>query len=422
MKRTYKYRIYANREVLSKADNWIFLCRRLYNTALEQRIAIYRQNKGSISCYSQVNQLPDLKKGFPEYREVGSQVIQGVIERLDKAYKAFFRRVRNGDGKVGFPRFKGRNRYDSFTLKQCGWKLEGNYLSIRNVGRFKLKLSRQIAGDIKTVTIRREATGKWYVCFSCTNVPERVLEKSISSIGIDVGIKSFLVDSEGNKVNNPKYFRQSEKFLRRSQRKLCRGVKGSNRRGKARLLVAKAYEKVKNQRNDFLHKVANQYITNYGIIFIEDLNIKGMVRNHHLSKSIADSSWGKFFEMLHWKAEEAAREVIKIPRFEPSSKTCSDCGAINKDLTLNDRQWVCQACGVLHDRDYNAAMNINRVGQTLQAITKEDALCVACEAPLFRAGGCQKEERNDRRYIRNCTYAKTRQNPPGRQSNIRERR
>lgn len=369
MKKTYKYRIYANREVLSKADNWLFLCRRLYNTALEQRITIYRQNKGSISCYSQINQLPELKASFPEYREVGSQVLQEVLERLDKAYQNFFRRVRNGDGKAGFPRFRGRERYDSFTLKQSGWKLDGKYLAVRNIGRFKLRLSRQIVGDIKTVTIRREATGKWYACFSCASVPVRVLEKSTSSIGIDVGIKSFLVDSEGNKIDNPAYFRQSERLLRRRQRRLCRRMKGSNRRSKARLLVAKAHERVKNQRNDFLHKVANQYIAQYGIIFIEDLNIKGMVRNHHLSKSIADSSWGKFFELLSCQAEEAGRTLTRIPRFEPSSKTCSDCGAINKDLTLNDRQWVCQSCGVLHDRDYNAAKNINRVGQTLQEQT-----------------------------------------------------
>jgi len=389
MRKTYRYRIYANREVLSKAERWLTLCRRLYNTALEQRITIYRQNKGSISCYTQINQLPNLKAGFPEYREVGSQVLQEVLERLDKAYQNFFRRVRNGDGKVGFPRFKGKYRYDSFTLKQAGWKLEGKYLSVHNLGRFKLKLSRQIVGDIKTVTIRREATGKWYVGFSCADVPERVLQKSTNSIGLDVGIKSFLVDSDGNKIDNPAYFRQSEKLLRRRQRRLCRRVKGSNRRGKARLLVAKAHEKVKNQRNDFLHKVANQYISQYDVIFIEDLNVKGMVRNHHLSKSIADSSWSKFFELLSWKAEEAGRTLIRIPRFEPSSKTCSDCGAVNKALTLNDRQWVCQACGVLHDRDYNAAKNINRVGQTLQEKMYVITQGISWESPDFSRGECQ---------------------------------
>ncbi len=369
MRKTYKYRIYANREVFTKAERWLILCRELYNVALEQRITIYKQNKDAMSCYNQIKQLPNLKEGFPAYAEVGSQVLQDVLERLDKSYQNFFRRVKNGNSKVGFPRFRGRDRYDSFTLKKAGWKLDGKYLSIRNVGRFKLKLSRQIEGGIKTVTIRRESTGKWYACFSCDNVPERVLEKSTKSIGIDVGIKSFLVDSEGNRVDNPAYFRQSEKLLRRRQRRLCRRAKGSNSRRQARILVAKAHGKVKNQRNDFLHKVANQYIAQYGVIFIEDLNIKGMVRNHHLSKSIADSSWGKFFELLSYKAEEAGREVIRIPRFEPSSKTCSECGAINQELKLNDRQWVCQFCGVLHDRDYNAAKNIVRVGQTLQEKT-----------------------------------------------------
>jgi len=367
MKKTYKYRLLGNRQTFDEADNWLGLCRNLYNSALAERIYAYRGQRVSVSSYSQIKELPELKVEFPEYGDVGSQVLQDVIERLDRAYKAFFKRAKNG--KAGFPRFKGKDRYDSFTLKQTGWKLDGKYLSIRNIGRFKLRLSRPIEGDIKTITIRRETTGKWYVCFSCNNVPTKILTESDKVVGIDVGIKSFLVDSEGNKVDNPAYFRQSEGLLRRRQRKLCRRVKGSQGRRKARVLVAKSHEKVKNQRNDFLHKVANQYIAQYGVIFIEDLNVKGMVRNHHLSKSIADSSWGKFFELLNWKAEEAAREVIRIPRFEPSSKKCSECGAINQELKLSDRQWVCKFCGVLHDRDYNAAKNICAVGQTVQEVT-----------------------------------------------------
>ncbi len=369
MRKTFKYRLLSNKQTFANTDKWLLLCQRLYNVALEQRIGIYHQCNKTISCYSQVNQLPELRAAFPEYQNVGSQVLQDVIERLDKAYKEFFRRVKNGDIKVGFPRFRSRYRYDSFTLKQAGWKLDGKYLSVRNIGRFKLRLSRPIEGNIKTVTIRRETTGKWYVCFSCNNVPENRLPETDNIIGLDVGIKSFLVDSEGNKVENPKYLRQSERLLRRRQRRLCRRVKGSNRRGKARLLVAKVHEKVKGQRNDFLHKVANQYITQYGIIIIEDLNVKGMVKNQHLSKSIADSSWSKFFELLSWKAEEAGRTLTRIPRFEPTSKTCSECGAINQELKLSDRQWICKSCGVLHDRDYNAAKNISRVGQTLQELT-----------------------------------------------------
>lgn len=369
MRKTFKYRIYASREILGKAERWLYLCRRLYNTALEQRITIYQQNKVSISCYNQIKQLPELKTAFPEYKEVGSEVLQEVVERLDKAYKDFFRRVKNGNGKAGFPRFKGRNRYDSFTLKKAGWKLNDKYLTIRNIGTFKLRLSRPIEGDIKTITICREATGKWYVCFSCNNVPERRLPESGKVVGIDVGIKSFLVDSEGNKVENPAYFRKSERLLKRRQRTLCRRAKDSRGRHKARVLVAKAHEKVKNQRGDFLHKVANEYIKDYGILIFEDLNIKGMVRNHHLAKSIMDAGWGMFIGLVEYKAVEAGRKLIRIPRFTPSSKTCSECGAINQDLTLNDRQWVCQSCGVLHDRDYNAAKNICRVGQTLQEQT-----------------------------------------------------
>jgi putative transposase len=368
MKKTYKYRLLGNKQTFIKADEWLMLCQRLYNTALEQRISIYRQHKETISCYSQINQLPEVRSEFPEYQAVGSQVLQDVIERLDKAYKAFFRRVKNVGDKAGFPRFRSRDRYDSFTLKQSGWKLDGKYLTIRNVGRFKLRLSRTIEGDIKTVSVRREV-GKWYVCFSCDKVPERKLEPCTKDIGIDVGIKSFSVDSDEHREFNPAYFRHAEEQLRVRQRILSKRVKGSHGRKDARLLVAKAHEKVANRRNHFLHKVANHYITNYGVIYIEDLNIKGMSKNHHLAKSIHDASWGKFFEMLNYKAEEAGRLVIKVPRFEPTSKTCSACGAINQELTLSDRQWVCKTCGVLHDRDYNAAKNIRRVGQTLQELT-----------------------------------------------------
>jgi len=369
MRKTYKYRIYANQETLDKAEEWLVLCQKLYNAALRQHITVYKQNHGHISCYSQINQLPELKQAFPEYQDIGSQVLQEVLERLDKAYQNFFRRVRNGDGKAGFPRFKDRNRYDSFTLKQYGWKLEGKYLSIRNIGRFKLKLSRPVEGDIKTVTICRSAIGKWYACFSCDKVPEVRLPESDKAIGLDVGIKSFLVDSDGNKVDNPAYYRHSERLLRVRQRTLCRRLKGSNGRKQARVLVAKTYEKVNNQRNDFLHKLANHYIKNYGVVCVEDLNIKGMVRNHHLAKSISDAGWGKFIELVSYKAEEAGRTLIRIPRFEPSSKICSDCGAVNQELKLGDRQWVCRSCGILHDRDYNAAKNILRVGQTLQEET-----------------------------------------------------
>lgn len=385
MRKTFKYRIQASQQTLQQAEYWLILCQRLYNAALEQRITIYKQNCGRISCYDQSNQLPELKQAFPEYKEVSSHTLQDVIERLDKAYQGFFRRVRSNSGKAGFPRFRSRNRYDSFTLKDIGWKLEGKYLIIRNLGTFRLRLSRPIEGNIKTVTIHRSIADKWYACFSCDNVPEKKLAKTGAIIGIDVGIKSFLVDSEGNKVDNPAYFRQSEKLLRRRQRALSRKKKGSNHRKKARVLVAKTHEKVTHQRRDFLHKVANKYIADYDFIAVEDLNIKGMVRNRHLSKSISDSSWGIFFNLLAYKAEEAGRELVKVPP-QNTSQICSKCGEkVQKSLAV--RVHHCPYCGLVMDRDENAARNISAVGQTVRASTL--ALAGVARESLD-CGECQK--------------------------------
>jgi len=363
MKKVFKYRIQANTQTIQRAEHWLDLCRRLYNTALEQRITIYRQNKGSISKFDQIKQLPELKIAFPEYREVGSQVLQEVLERLDKAYQGFFRRVKNSNGKVGFPRFKGKDRYDSFTFKQAGWKLEGKYLSIKGIGRFKLRLSRPIEGNIKTVTIRRSSTGKWYATFSCENVPERPLPKTGRMVGIDVGCESFLTTSEGMKVENPRFFKKSQDILTMRQQRLSRRVKGSHRRQKSRILVAKAHEKVRNQRRDFHFKVANQLVRENDTIFIEKM--KSWNGWHSLNKSMRDVAWFEFFNILHWKAEEAAREVVEVPA-KDTSQLCSQCGSrVSKDLSI--RIHCCPHCGLTIDRDFNSALNVLRVGQTLQA-------------------------------------------------------
>jgi putative transposase len=368
MRKTFKYRLQGNKAVFAKAETWLYLCRYLYNSALAQRISIYKQNKGRISCYAQMKQLPELKKQFPEYAELNAQTLQDVIKRLDKAYSNFYRRIKIVAEKAGFPRFRNADRYDSFTLTQNGWNVDGKYLIIKKIGRFKLRLSRPIVGNIKTITIRRESN-KWYACFSCDEVTERKLPPLDNSVGLDVGIKSFLVDSEGIVVDNPKYFRQSESLLIVRQRTLSRRNKGSNRRKDARTLVSKVHKKIKDQRNDFLHKLANHYIKNYGTLVFEDLNIKGMVKNHHLAKSISDAGWGKFYKLCAYKAEEAGRQIIRINRWEPTSKKCSACGAINHDLKLSDRTWTCKVCGTVHDRDYNGATNIRAAGQAVQEVT-----------------------------------------------------
>jgi len=350
------------------AELWLILCKNTYNAALEQRIYARRQRK-QISKFDQINQLPDLKKEHPEFKIVGSQVLQNVIERVDLAFQGFFRRSKAKQEKAGFPRFKSSDRYDSFTLKQAGWNLEGKYLIIRNIGRLKLFKSRPIEGTIKTVTVRRTRTGKWFVSFSCDNVLARKFPYAEKKVGIDVGLNHFLTDSDGNHVENPRYFRKSEKQLRRRNRKLHRRKNGSKRRNKARVLVAKAHEKVTNQRKDFLHKTANAYIKEYNIICVEKLHIRNMVRNRNLSKSISDASWGRFIDYLTYKAEEARRRIIKVPPHN-TSQECSGCGeTVKKSLSVRTHR--CPHCGLVLCRDHNSALNILRAGQALQSLTTE---------------------------------------------------
>jgi putative transposase len=383
MRKTFKYLIYANKETLANAEVWLNLCRNLYNCALEQRIDAYKRQRKSVTGFSQANELVDIKYEHIEYNQVSSQTLQDVLERLNKAYKAFFNYRAKHLGKGGFPRFKGKNRFDSFTLKNTGWTLDGKYLSIRNIGRFKLHLSRDIQGDIKTITIRR-TNDKWYACFSCDNVQEKHLPYSDKVVGLDVGIKSFLVDSDGKTVGNPKFLKHTLKELRIKQRKLARAKKGSNRRKETKYQLSKCYEKVANQRSDFHHKLANEYIKNYGLIVFEKLKIKNLVKNHCLARDINDAAWGQFFEYLDYKAEEAGRLIFKDnPKY--TSQKCHVCGAINHDLKLSDRMWTCLNCGTIHDRDKNAALNhkqegieyLKRLGQSHQELTYEDTQCVS---------------------------------------------
>jgi putative transposase len=362
MRKTFKYRIYANARTIERAEDWLELCRRLYNTALEQRISIYRQNKGRITYNEQARQLPDLKTSFPQYYDIDSEVIYDVLLRLDRTYQNFFRYIKyhkNG----GFPHFKFKERYNSFTLMRRSWKLQGKYLFVRNVGVFKLFLSRPVEGIIKTITIERALTGKWFACFSCNDTKEASLVSTNREIGIDMGIKAFCVDSEGNKFDNPLYLKSSQALLRRRQRRVARRVKGSNGNKDAKLLVAKAHEKIKNQRNDFIKKVADYYTNNYDTIYIENLNIKGMSKNHHLSKAILDSAWGYFFNFLIFKAKEKGKIVVKVNPYN-TTQVCSNCGEkVCKSLLV--RIHKCPYCGLVIDRDWNAALNILKTGQVL---------------------------------------------------------
>jgi putative transposase len=372
---SYKYRAYANQRTLDNASQWLECCRNIYNLALENRISCWQDDKDTPSFRDQCKGLTKYRTSNPMYGMINCHCLRFSLIRLDFAFKAFFRRMRLGEC-PGFPRFKGLGRYDSFTLDESGWKIISNRLHIANVGMFKLHISRPIHGSIKTVTMKRMPSGKWYAIFSYDNVPERKLEPCARSVGLDVGIKNYCVDSDGLATPNPNHLRQSLKLLRMRQRRLSRRIKGSNGRKQARILVAKAHEYIEAQRGDFLHKLANYYVYNYGTIAIEDLNIKGMVRNHNLALSISDSSWGRFFELLSYKAEYAGRTLIKVPP-QNTSQLCSSCGE-KVEKTLAERMHKCPYCGLVLDRDENAARNIKQhgVGLTPHTSTWANTPCV----------------------------------------------
>lgn len=245
MIKAFKYKAVASKTTAAHAEQWLWRCQQIYNAALEQRITAYKRCGITLTRFDQNNELPELKVALPEFKQVGSQVLQDVMARLDKAMKAFFRRLKSGQGKAGFPRFKARDRYDSFTLSQAGWKLEGRHLKIKGIGIFKLYLSRPIEGQIKTVTVRRDACGDWWVSFSCI-VEAKVWPEPIQeSVGIDVGLKHFCVDSdsESEPIAHPRYYQKQQAKLRKQQRKVSRRKKGSKRRKQAVKALAKTHRK-----------------------------------------------------------------------------------------------------------------------------------------------------------------------------------
>lgn len=367
MRKTFLYRARINREAEANCNQWIELCRTLYNLALEQRIYAYRQQKKAVSAYAQMAQLPEFKREFPEFKTVGSQVLQDVLARLDKAYKAFFRRCKQNNGKAGFPRFRGRDSYNSFTLKQAGWKRDGRYLYVKGLGRFKLFFSRPIEGVIKTITISRRPSGKWFVAFSCDKAPINPLPKTGGSVGIDVGCESFLTDSNGDKVENPRWLDKSQSLLEFRQQTLSRKTRGSSRRRKARVQVARLHEKIANQRRDFHFKTALKLVRENDAICIEKMN--GWSTDwRKLNRSMRDVAWFGFFSILKAKATEAAREIVEVPA-RNTSRTCSGCGYV-QDMPLEQREFRCLACSLVLHRDHNAALNIFRAGQALRAIPR----------------------------------------------------
>lgn len=379
--KTYKYRLYPSKAQSRLLNQTAETCRRWYNTCLAERKTAWETEKRSASKFEQLAKVKDYRKENPYAAQVHSHILQVVVADLDKAFQAFFRRVRAGET-PGYPRFKGRNRFDSFGLKEYGngFKVDGRRLKISGVGRVRVRWHRPIEGKIKTVRIRRQA-GEWYACFAC-EVTEHPLPSTGKAVGIDVGLHHLLATSENEIVENPRWYRTEQQKLRVIQRRVSRRKEGGSNRRKAVLDLQRRHLNVANSRKDYLNKLVSYFITNYDVIALEDLRIKGMVRNHHLSKSILDAGWGYLKTHLTSKAVEAGREVVLVnPTF--TSKTCCLCGAVFPELSLADR-WVDCPCGLSMDRDVNAALNIlTRAGRALWDKSTATRLRLSQEAPLL---------------------------------------
>jgi putative transposase len=370
MRKAFQYRIYPTKKQLKTLSATLEECRWLYNHLLRQRKTTYEQTGKGLSLYEQQKTFSVLKAERPSLDTVHSQVLQNVAVRVDLAMKAFFRRVKAGE-KPGHPRFKGHGRYDSITYPQSGFSItHDNRVCLSKIGSVKMVCHRPIRGTVKTCTLTRSSTGKWSITFSCECEPER-LEDTPKEVGIDVGIKTFATLSDGQEIENPRFFRKEQKALAKVQRKHSKLAKGSRERRKHRKAVARVHERIKFRRSNFTHQNSRRIVNENGLICVEDLHVNRMIHNHCLAKSIADAAWSAFFAQLSCKAEEAGRQLIKVnPAY--TSQTCSRCGHRQKML-LSERIFDCSCCFLHIDRDLNAAQNILALGRQGRVIPEAPA-------------------------------------------------
>jgi putative transposase len=368
MYKAFKYKLYPSRQQEAAMLTMLDTHRRLYNRALAERKDAWEQERRSVSYGEQSAQLTIERRSNPYLAATSFSTCQTVLRRLDKAFQAFFRRVKAGET-PGYPRFKSRRRFNTIEFPRYGesCKLDGNRIYFRHVGRVRVKLHRPIEGTIKTVAFRRQADG-WHVIFTCDLGAVQVTRHLGPVVGFDLGLKAFLVTSDGESIAPPQFYRKAEKALRRAQRRVARRKKGSKRRAKAVQILARAHLHIANQRKDFHHKTARKLVTQYGTIAHEELNIQGIARSW-LAKSTHDVGWCQFLTILHSKAEEAGCVVIPVPA-KNTTQACSACGELPETRkTLKDRVHHCTKCGYEADRDLNAALNIKRLGSSRQALT-----------------------------------------------------
>lgn len=356
MLKAFKYSIQPTPQQKELIERHIGCCRLVYNLAFDVKRTAHQKLQKSLSVFDLNNQLPELKKELPWLKEVNSQSLQQTIADLGKAFDAFFR------GNGSYPKFKSKKDKCSFRIPSGVNVINGELHIPKFKDGIRINLHRPMKGEIRQATITRTPTGKYFASILCETGEVKKTAPAIkeqNTVGIDLGLKDYATISNGQRIENSKYLRKSLSKLRFLQRRVS-NYKGKRNKRK----LSKLHEKVANQRNDFLHQVTTELIRDNQSIALENLNVKGMIQNKKLSKSIADAAWGSFVRMLEYKADWYGVNIIKIGRFEASSKTCYECKSIYSDLTLNEREWTCKECGVVHDRDLNASHNIKHIALT----------------------------------------------------------
>lgn len=356
--KSFQFRLKPTKKQARLLQEQLNECRWLYNELLSQRKLAHEELDISLSKYNQNMFLPLLKEERPSLANVHSQVLQNVVDRLDKAFQNFFRRCKSGET-PGFPRFRGEDRYKSFCYPQSGFCLVGNILKLSKLGNIRVKMHRPVPGNIKTCILRRNASGDWNVSLSC-EMEAKTLPAAQESIGIDVGLKNFATFSDGREISNPRFFKHGAKRLAKAQQKLAELEKGTVKRLKAKKVAAKTHEKIANQRKDFCHKESKKIVEQYQNICVEDISVKKMMQESPFAKSIADASWSQFLQCLSYKAAEAGRKLGLVnPAY--TTQDCSQCG-YREEKKLSERIHCCKNCGYTASRDYNAAQNILALG------------------------------------------------------------
>ena len=401
MLRAYKYRIYPTNEQKALFAKTFGCCRFVYNWALNLKITAYKERKETLGNVYLTNLMKsELKAEHDWLKEVNSQSLQSALRNLDTAYANFFRNTKA----VGFPKFKSRKSGQSFLCPQhCSIDFAKGTITIPKAKDIPAVLHRKFKGTVKTVTVSMTPSGRYFASVLVdTVIQEQKTSEPVhdTAIGIDLGIKSLAVCSDGRTFDNPKNLQRSLEHLALLQKRMSRKRKGSANRNKARIRVARLQEHIANCRRDNLHKIAHALTHDSQVrtICMEDLNVKGMQRNYHLAQAVGDASFGTFLTMLEYKCRWYGVNLIKIDRFAPSSKTCGKCGYVYKGLKLSERSWTCPECGTRHDRDFNAACNIKEFGLKALPSERGDVKPVDCptvdDRPrVLKSRGRKKQEK-----------------------------